>query len=178
MGHELRRMHRYGILGAYLPEFSAVEGLMQFDLFHVYTVDEHILSVVQMMRNFTMEKYRDNFPLACQLMQELPKQETLYLAGLFHDIAKGRGGDHSELGTQDALYFCRNHQLSEFDSKLVAWLVENHLLMSKTSQREDISDPDVINRFATKVGDEMHLNYLYVMTVADIPNYGTAGKQL
>ncbi len=168
VGHELRRMHRYGILGAYLPEFSAVEGLMQFDLFHVYTVDEHILSVVQMMRNFTMEKYRDDFPLASQLMQELPKQEILYLAGLFHDIAKGRGGDHSELGTQDALYFCRNHQLSEFDSRLVAWLVENHLLMSKTSQREDISDPDVINRFATKVGDEMHLNYLYVMTVADI----------
>ncbi len=168
IGHELRRMHRYGVLGAYLPEFSAIEGLMQFDLFHVYTVDEHILSVVQKMRNFSMESYMEKFPLACQLMQELPKQEILYLAGLFHDIAKGRGGDHSEQGKQDALYFCRNHQLSEFDSRMVAWLVENHLLMSKTSQREDISDPEVVNRFASIVGDEMHLNYLYVMTVADI----------
>ncbi len=168
VGHELRRMHRYGVLGAYLPEFSAIEGLMQFDLFHVYTVDEHILSVVQKMRNFTMDTNREKFPLACQIMQELPKQEILYLAGLFHDIAKGRGGDHSELGQQDALYFCRNHQLSEFDSRMVAWLVENHLLMSKTSQREDISDPEVVNRFAGIVGDEMHLNYLYVMTVADI----------
>ncbi len=168
VGHELRRMHRYGVLGAYMPEFAAIEGLMQFDLFHVYTVDEHILSVVQHMRFFTLEEYREQFPLACTLMQSIPKQELLYLAGIFHDIAKGRGGDHSALGRDIALTFCRNHGFSEFDSRLVAWLVDNHLLMSKTAQRQDISDPDVINHFAAAVGDEMHLNYLYLLTVADI----------
>jgi len=168
VGHELRRMHRYGVLGAYLPDFAAIEGLMQFDLFHVYTVDEHILSVVQYMRFFTLEDYKKEFPLACTLMQSIPKQELLYLAGIFHDIAKGRGGDHSELGREIALDFCRDHGFSEFDSRLVAWLVENHLLMSKTAQREDISDPAIINRFAAIVGDEMHLNYLYLLTVADI----------
>ncbi len=168
IGHELRRMHRYGVLAAYMPEFADIEGLMQFDLFHAYTVDEHILFVVQYMRFFTMDQYRDRFPFAHTLMQSIPKQELLYLAGIFHDIAKGRGGDHSELGRQDTLTFCRNHQISEFDSRLVAWLVKNHLLMSMTTQREDISDPDVINRFATRVGDEMHLNYLYLLTVADI----------
>jgi [protein-PII] uridylyltransferase len=168
VGHELRRMHRYGVLGAYMPEFSAIEGLMQFDLFHVYTVDEHILSVIQKMRHFTMDEYVTTYPLAHSLMQSIPKQEILYLAGLFHDIAKGRGGDHSELAIQDTLYFCRNHQISEYDARLVAWLVENHLLMSKTTLREDLSDPEVINRFAIKIGDEMHLNYLYLLTVADI----------
>jgi [protein-PII] uridylyltransferase len=168
VGHELRRMHRYGVLGAYMPEFSAIEGLMQFDLFHVYTVDEHILSVIQKMRHFTMDEYATTYPLAHLLMQTIPKQEILYLAGLFHDIAKGRGGDHSELAIQDALYFCRNHQISEYDARLVAWLVENHLLMSKTTQREDLSDPEVINRFAVRIGDEMHLNYLYLLSVADI----------
>jgi [protein-PII] uridylyltransferase len=168
VGHELRRMHRYGVLGAYLPEFAAIEGLMQFDLFHVYTVDEHILSVVHKMRHFTMDEYAQTYPLAYLLMQAIPKQEILYLAGLFHDIAKGRGGDHAELAIQDSLYFCRNHQLSEYDAKLVAWLVENHLLMSKTTQREDLTDPEVINRFAIKIGDEIHLDYLYLLTVADI----------
>jgi len=168
IGHELRRMHRYGVLSAYMPEFAAIEGLMQFDLFHVYTVDEHILFVVQNLRYFTMEEHRERFPFAHTLMQTIPKQELLYLAGIFHDIAKGRGGDHSHQGKQDALTFCRNHQISEFDSRLVAWLVEHHLLLSKTTQREDISDPGVINRFAARVGDEMHLNYLYLLTVADI----------
>lgn len=166
--HELRRMHRYGVLSAYMPEFAAIEGLMQFDLFHVYTVDEHILFVVQYMRFFTMDEHKDRFPFAYTLMQSIPKQELLYLAGIFHDIAKGRHGDHSDLGKQDALTFCRNHQISEYDSRLVAWLVKNHLLLSMTTQREDISDPGVINRFAAKVGDEMHLNYLYLLTVADI----------
>ena len=172
--HELRRMHRYGVLSAYMPEFAAIEGLMQFDLFHVYTVDEHILFVVQYMRFFTMDEHKDRFPFAYTLMQSIPKQELLYLAGIFHDIAKGRHGDHSDLGKQDALTFCRNHQISEYDSRLVAWLVKNHLLLSMTTQREDISDPDVINRFAAKVGDEMHLNYLYLLTVADIN--GTSPK--
>ena len=168
VGHELRRMHRYGVLGAYMPAFAAIEGLMQFDLFHVYTVDEHILFVVQNMRKLTMDDSREKFPLAWSLMKSIPKQELLYLSGIFHDIAKGQKADHSELGKKIALAFCRNHQLSEFDSRLVAWLVQNHLLMSKTAQREDISDPAVINRFAKKIGDEMHLNYLYLLTIADI----------
>ncbi len=175
VGHELRRMHRYGILGAYLPAFGAVEGLMQFDLFHVYTVDEHILFVVRNMRLFGLREYRDKYPLAHRILQNIPKQELLYLAGIFHDIAKGRSGDHSELGKMEALDFCRHHQLSEFDSRLVAWLVEHHLLMSMTAQRQDISDQDVINRFAATVGDVMHLNYLYLLTVADIN--GTAALE-
>ena len=169
VGHELRRMHRYGVLSAYLPEFGAIEGLMQFDLFHVYTVDEHILFVVQNLRHFGMEEYQDQYPLCHRLVKTaIPKQELLYIAGIYHDIAKGRGGDHSELGKIDTLKFCRNHQLSEFDSRLVAWLVEHHLLMSKTAQRQDINDPETINDFAAKVGDLMHLNHLYVFTVADI----------
>jgi [protein-PII] uridylyltransferase len=169
VGHELRRMHRYGVLGAYLPEFAAIEGLMQFDLFHVYTVDEHILTVVRNMRLFGVPEQEDAWPPLCRrVLRNLPKQELLYLAGIFHDIAKGRGGDHSDLGARDALRFCRNHQLPEFDSRLVSWLVEHHLLMSKTAQREDISDPDVVNRFAAAVGDAMHLDYLYLLTVADI----------
>lgn len=168
VGHELRRMHRYGILGAYLPEFARIEGLMQFDLFHIHTVDEHILFVVRHMRLFGLDEYKDVYPVCHRIIKKIPKQELLYIAGIYHDIAKGRGGDHSEKGAQDTLHFCRNHLLSEFDSRLVAWLVENHLLMSKTAQREDTNDPDTINRFAAKIGDIMHLNYLYLLTVADI----------
>ncbi|MFT5132603.1 MAG: [protein-PII] uridylyltransferase [Gammaproteobacteria bacterium] len=168
VGHELRRMHRYGVLSAYLPEFSEIEGLMQFDLFHVYTVDEHILFVVRNMRLFEQESTSETFPLCKQVLKEIPKQELLYLAGMFHDIAKGRGGSHADLGADDALRFCRNHKLPEFDSRLVAWLVRSHLFMAKTAQRKDINDPDVINDFALIVGDVMHLNYLYLLTVADI----------
>ncbi|HEY7841069.1 MAG TPA: [protein-PII] uridylyltransferase, partial [Gammaproteobacteria bacterium] len=169
VGHELRRMHLYGVLGAYLPEFAAVEGLMQFDLFHVYTVDQHILTVVRNMRYFGMKEHEDRYPPLCQrVLKAIPKQELLYLSGIFHDIAKGRGGDHSDLGAKDALRFCRNHMLSEFDSRLVSWLVQQHLLMSKTAQREDVNDPQTVNRFAAAVGDQMHLNYLYLLTVADI----------
>ncbi len=168
VGHELRRMHKYGVLGAYLPAFARIEGLMQFDLFHVYTVDEHILAVVRYMRYFGLPEYQQQFPLCGQLLQQIPKLELLYLAGVFHDIAKGRGGDHSMLGSRDALAFCRAHAFSEFDAKLVAWLVERHLLMSMTAQRQDLNDPDVINAFAEKIGDVIHLNYLYLLTVADI----------
>lgn len=168
VGHKLRMMHRYGILGAYLPAFSAIEGLMQFDLFHIFTVDEHILKVIQNMRRFGLDDYQDRFPVCNQVLRKLPKLELLYLAGLFHDIAKGRGGDHSKLGMKDALDFCRQHQLSDYDSRLVAWLVEKHLLMSKTAQREDIDDPDTIIKFAGKVSDQTYLDYLYVLTVADI----------
>jgi [protein-PII] uridylyltransferase len=169
VGHELRRMHRYGVLGAYLPQFAAVEGQMQFDLFHIYTVDVHTLFVVRNMRYFGVAELAERYPPLCRhVLTQIPKQELLYLAGIFHDIAKGRGGDHSELGARDALRFCRDHMLPEFDSRLVAWLVEHHLLMSKTAQREDIDDPDTVNRFAARVGDTMHLNYLYLLTVADI----------
>ena len=168
VGHALRRMHRYGVLAEYLPEFGAVEGLMQFDLFHIYTVDEHILIVLQNLRIFGLPGNEKEYPVYYNLVRLLPKLELLYLAGLFHDIAKGRGGDHSILGARDAYNFCKLHSLSEYDAQFVAWLVENHLVMSKTAQRMDISDPEVINQFADKVGDRNHLNYLYLLTVADI----------
>ncbi len=163
-----RMMSRYGVLSAYLPSFGQVTGQMQYDLFHVYTVDQHTLFVIRNLRRFTIKRYYDEFPLCSEIMQQLPKQELLYLAGLFHDIAKGRGGDHSALGQHDALEFCQAHGLSDYDSRLVAWLVKNHLIMSTTAQRQDISDPDVVNAFAQRVTDQSHLNYLYLLTVADI----------
>ncbi len=168
VGHKLRMMHRYGILGAYLPAFAAVEGLMQFDLFHIFTVDEHILNVIQNLRLFGTEAYKDKFPSCYDIIKRLPKLEILYLAGLFHDIAKGRDGDHSKLGMKEALAFCKLHQMSDYDASIVAWLAEKHLVISKTAQREDIDDPAVILRFANEVRDQNHLNYLYVLTVADI----------
>lgn len=168
VGHKLRMMHRYGVLGAYMPSFANIEGLMQFDLFHIYTVDEHILAVIQHMRKLATEDYKDKFPDCHDVIKKLPKLELLYFAGLFHDIAKGRGGDHAKLGVKDALEFCKLHELSDYDSKLVAWLVEKHLLMSKIAQRKDIDDPETITSFANEVRDQLHLNYLYVLTVADI----------
>ena len=168
VGHELRRMHRYGILSKYLPVFGDIEGQMQFDLFHVYSVDEHILFVVQNMRHFGLPEYAGTYPLCQKVLKTIPKQELLYLAGLFHDIAKGRKGDHSKLGVKDAVDFCKLHGLSLYDADLVGWLVENHLILSKTAQREDINDPEVINKFALAVGDREHLNYLYLLTVADV----------
>jgi [protein-PII] uridylyltransferase len=166
--HELRRMNRYGILAAYLPVFGKITGLMQYDLFHDYTVDEHILFVVRNLRRLTLPKYSNELPLCSEVMMTIPKPELLYLAGLFHDIAKGRGGDHSELGAIDAREFCERHDLSEYDTNLIVWLVRQHLLMSYTAQRQDISDPLVINRFARTVEDPVRLDYLYVLTVADI----------
>lgn len=168
IGHELARMHRYGVLEAYLPVFGAVVGLMQFDLFHVYTVDEHTLFVVRNLRRFSFPEREDELPLCREIVAQLPKPELLYIAGLFHDIAKGRGGDHSELGEQEAQGFCRQHGLSEFDSTLVGWLVRHHLLMSRTATRMDVTDPMVINDFAGLCGDRLHLDYLYLLTVADI----------
>jgi len=168
VGTELRRMHRYGVLCAYLPVYAEIQGLMQFDLFHVYTVDEHILFVVRNLRRFTDKQFTERFPLCHEIIQNIPKRELLYLAGIFHDIAKGRGGHHSELGAEDALAFCKLHLLPDFDAKLVAWLVYNHLIMSRTAQRMDLNDPEVINRFAGRIGDQMHLQYLYLLTVADI----------
>ncbi len=166
--HGLRRMNAYGVLGAYIPVFGRVVGQMQHDLFHVYTVDAHSLFVVRNLRRFAVPKYRSEFPLASRIMAELVKPERLYLAGLFHDIAKGRGGDHSVLGEQDAMNFCHDHDLSDYDAHFVSWLVRHHLLMSFIAQRRDISDSEVVEWFADQVGDQEHLNNLYLLTIADI----------
>ncbi len=166
--HELRRMNRYGILAAYLPAFSRIVGQMQYDLFHVYTVDEHSLFVIRNLRRFTIDQHRHEFPLCSSIVKRIPKPELLYLAGLYHDIAKGRGGDHSTLGADEARTFCRQHGLSKYDTDLVAWLVQHHLLMSVTAQHKDLTDPAVVNAFATTIEDQVRLDYLYLLTVADM----------
>lgn len=166
--HELRRMNRYGILASYLPSFGHIVGQMQHDLFHVYTVDEHTLFVVRNLRRFTVPEYFHEFPLCSAIIQEIPKPEILFIAGLFHDIAKGRGGDHSELGEKEVIEFCQHHLLSQYDTQLAAWLVRNHLVMSTTAQRKDISDPEIINDFASKVGNQNYLNHIFLLTIADI----------
>ena len=166
--HSLRRMHRYGVLAAYLPVFARIEGQMQYDLFHAYTVDEHTLFVLRNSRRIFVEEFAHELPLASAIAKTLPKPELLHIAALFHDIAKGRGGDHSTLGEVEAEVFCANHGLSEWDSRLVAWLVRNHLLMSSTAQRKDIDDPEVIHEFAGLVGEGARLGYLYLLTVSDI----------
>jgi len=168
MTRQLRRMSRYGILGAYLPEFGRVMGQMQHDLFHTYTVDAHTLEVIKNARRFQIPDVDDKFPVSSRVARRLRKVELLYIAALYHDIGKGRGGDHSELGAVDAEHFCLQHGLDETDTELVVWLVRNHLLMSAVSQRKDISDPEVIQQFAEHVGDEEHLDYLFTLTVADI----------
>ena len=166
--HELRRMNRYGVLGLYMPAFGRIVGRMQYDLFHAYTVDEHTLFVVSNLRRFALSRYDKEFPHCSQIMQSLEQPEIAYLSGLFHDIAKGRGGDHSELGAVDAKAFCLEHGLSKYEAGIVAWLVRNHLILSTTAQKKDIGDPDVINEFARQVGDPLHLDYLYILTVADV----------
>lgn len=168
VSRQLRHMKRYGILGKYIPEFGQVEGQMQFDLFHAYTVDEHTLFVVQKVRGFYTERDTQKFPICAQLIREIDKPELLLVAALFHDIGKGRGGDHSELGAVDAEAFCERHGFNRYDTRLVVWLVENHLLLSMTAQKKDLGDPSVINAFASSVRDKAHLDYLYLLTVADI----------
>jgi len=165
---QLKRMLRYGILGLYLPEFGLVTGQMQHDLFHIYTVDAHTLKVVQNICNFLLPAAKEQFPIAAYIMKRLPKFELLIMAGLYHDIGKGRGGDHSTLGAVDAEEFCARHHVSPRETRLVSWLVEKHLLMSSVSQKQDLSDPDIIRQFALTIGDQMHLDYLYCLTVADI----------
>jgi [protein-PII] uridylyltransferase len=165
---ELRRMNRYGLLGLYIPAFGRIVGRMQYDLFHAYTVDEHTLFVVSNLRRFALPRFADEHPHCHRVMSGLDNPLLAYLGGLFHDIAKGRGGDHSELGAVDAEAFCREHGLSEADASLVAWLVRNHLVLSMTAQKKDIADPEVIAQFARQVGDQRHLDYLYVLTVADV----------
>jgi len=164
----LSLMHRHGILASYLPAWEQITGQMQFDLFHAYTVDEHTHRLLLNIARFSDPKYKEEFPLCSVLIDNIAKKGLLVLAAIFHDIGKGRGGDHSELGAQDALDFGKTHDLNEHDTRLVAWLVENHLMMSITAQRRDIHDPDVINTFANTVKDEKRLAYLYCLTVADI----------
>lgn len=164
----LRLMNRYGVLGRYLPSFGKIVGLMQFDLFHTLTVDEHVLRVLRNTRRFQIPRFAEELPIACKVMETLPKPELLHLAALFHDLAKGQGGDHSELGAIEAEKFCLDHGLAHSEAELVAWLVKNHLVMSLTAQKQDLSDPAVIATFAARVGNRERLDYLFLLTCADI----------
>jgi [protein-PII] uridylyltransferase len=171
---QLQRMNRYGLLAAYLPAFGNIVGRMQYDLFHVYTVDQHTLFVVRNLRRFAYGKYKERFPHCRAVFKRIAKPELLYLAAIFHDIAKGRGGDHSELGEVDAEEFCARLDIEPAERKMVAWLVRHHLLMSQTSQRKDLSDPLNVQKFAETVGNTRYLDHLYLLTVADIA--GTSPK--
>jgi len=164
----LQRMSRYGVLGHYLECFSSVTGQIQYDLFHVYTVDQHTLFVIRNISRYSQEQYTQQFPLCAKVIKTLDKPEILYLSALFHDIAKGRGGDHSELGAIEAEAFANRHQLAQEDKELLTWLVKEHLLMSQTAQRKDIYDPITIKQFCTLLPHPRYLDYLYLLTVADI----------
>ncbi|RFS29250.1 [protein-PII] uridylyltransferase [Acinetobacter sp. SWAC5] len=161
-------MKRYGVLGNYIPAFGQIMGLMQYDLFHIYTVDAHTLLLIRNLNRFKEPEFAKDFPVVSSVFQRLARRDIVYLAAIFHDIAKGRGGDHSELGASDAIAFCLAHGFTEREANLVAWLVKNHLQMSVTAQKKDISDPDVVKTFAETMGDMEHLDYLYALTVADI----------
>ena len=165
---QLTRMRRYGLLGRYIPEFGEIVGQMQHDLFHIYTVDAHTMMVIGNLRRFRYRASAELYPVANHCVKTVPKVELLYIAGLYHDIGKGRGGDHSELGAQDAVAFCQRHALNPDDTELVEWLVQYHLVMSSTAQRKDIYDPVVVFEFAQLVKSERRLDYLYALTVADI----------
>ena len=165
---QLEKMKDLGILGRYLPEFGRITGQMQYDLFHIYTVDAHTLEVLRNMRWMTLGKSKKQFPLAAKIINRLPKLEILYIAGLYHDIGKGRGSDHSNLGKVIVKNFCKKHLFTKEDTELIEWLVENHLLMSVTSQKKDLTDNSVVKEFAEKVGNTETLNYLYCLTVADV----------
>ncbi|MBR0565226.1 [protein-PII] uridylyltransferase [Azoarcus sp. L1K30] len=172
--HAFRRMNQYGILSRYLPSWRKILCQMQHDLFHAYTVDQHILMVMRNVRRFTMGEHAHEYPLMTRLILGFDRHWLLYIAALFHDIAKGRGGDHSKLGMADAREFCRDHALNEDDTSLVVWLVEHHLTMSHVAQKEDTSDPEIIGKFANIVGSERYLTALYLLTHADIR--GTSPK--
>ena len=165
---QLRRMSRYGVLAAYLPHFAHIVARMQYDLFHIYTVDAHTLFVIRNLRRFAIDRHRNELPFCNELFLFIRKPEILYISALFHDIAKGQEGDHSTIGEAIVEAFCLQHDFTPYDRRLVSWLVCNHLLMSTTAQRKDIHDPDVILEFAHKVGSIEYLNHLYLLTVADI----------
>jgi [protein-PII] uridylyltransferase len=171
---QLQRMNRYGLLAAFIPAFGNIVGRMQYDLFHVYTVDQHTLFVVRNLRRFAYGKYQERFPHARLVFKRIARPELLYLAAMFHDIAKGRGGDHSELGAADAAQFCGRLDIEPAEREMVAWLVRYHLLMSQTAQRKDLSDPVNIQKYAELVGNTRYLDHLYLLTVADIA--GTSPK--
>ena len=166
--HRLRTMNRYGVLGNYIPSFAQVTGLMQYDLFHRYTVDAHTLFLIRILHRFTDERFQQDFPLVSAIFQRIERKEIIVLAAMFHDIAKGRGGNHSELGQTESIEFCLKHGMSLADANLVGWLTRYHLLMSMTAQKKDISDPNVVTIFADLVSNVTHLNHLYVLTVADM----------
>ncbi|MBC8520100.1 MAG: [protein-PII] uridylyltransferase [Gammaproteobacteria bacterium] len=166
--HTLRHMNRYGILGAYLPAFERIVGLMQYDLFHAYTVDEHTLFVIRNLRRLTIPEFHHESPKLSELILKISHPERLYLAALFHDIAKGRNGDHSQLGVQVVQEFCQQHQIDKKSTDEISWLVQNHLTMSTVAQRKDIDDPAEIHAFAKKVVQQSRLEKLYLLTVADI----------
>ncbi|ANA34740.1 Bifunctional uridylyltransferase/uridylyl-removing enzyme [Ralstonia mannitolilytica] len=172
--HALRLMNQTSVLGRYLVNFRRIVGQMQHDLFHVYTVDQHILMVVRNIRRFAIVEHTHEFPFCSQLMANFDKPWVLTIAALFHDIAKGRGGDHSVLGMSDARRFCKEHGIAKEDADLIVWLVEHHLTMSQVAQKQDLGDPEVIRRFADLVGTERRLTALYLLTVADIR--GTSPK--
>jgi len=172
--HQLRRMNQFDILGAYLPAFGRIVGRMQHDLFHVYTVDQHILQVVRNLRRLALPEFAHEYPYCSRLMAAFPARWRLFVAALFHDIAKGRGGDHSRLGMADALRFCRAHGIAEPDTVLIAFLVEHHLTMSSIAQKQDLTDPEVVRCFAAIVATEERLTALYLLTVCDIR--GTSPK--
>lgn len=160
-------MHYHGVLSAYFEQWNVLEGLMQFDLFHAYTVDEHIMRVMQYMESFLYE-HEQKHPICASVFKQLPSRAVILSAALFHDIAKGRHGDHSELGAIDAYDFALNHGFNEEDSEMLAWLVLNHLQLSVTAQRRDIYDPEVVLNFANSVKYHLRLDYLLCLTVADI----------
>ena len=164
----LRRMNRYGVLAAYIPAFENIVGRMQYDLFHAYTVDEHTLNVVRNMRRLSTDIGAEELPFCSEIFHTLENPMTLYLGGLFHDIAKGRGGSHSEKGAVDALEFCLAHGLDQNTAETVSWLVEQHLVLSSTAQRKDISDPDIIKEIADLAQTQTRMDYLYLLTICDI----------
>jgi [protein-PII] uridylyltransferase len=172
--HAMRLMNQTSVLGRYLWVFRRIVGQMQHDLFHVYTVDQHILMVLRNVRRFFIAEHAHEYPFCSQLAAGWDKPYVLYIAALFHDIAKGRGGDHSQLGARDVRQFCRQHEIEPEDCKLVEFLVREHLSMSRIAQKEDLSNPDIIAAFARRVGNERYLTALYLLTVADIR--GTSPK--
>src|SRR5204863_17544 len=172
--HAFRLMNETSVLGRYLWAFRRIVGQMQHDLFHVYTVDQHIIMVLRNVRRFLIPEHAHEYPFCSQLASTFDRPWVLYVAALFHDIAKGRGGDHSELGMRESRRFCRDHGIMGEDAALVEWLVAEHLTMSRVAQKEDLSDPDVIADFAAKVGSERRLTALYLLTVADVR--GTSPK--